>query len=133
MERFGCSPKDIRELRAMAIEGKVVQVHAQVSHKSKIAKEDFVQALACFLIGAEQFSYFGAGKDWNGYSTAWKDGDQIHDKVLRRWLKVNCVLLYSWIFFFKMKSPLRYSPPSSCHRTGANTNALLVLPWVLLK
>jgi hypothetical protein len=37
-------------------------------------------AVACFLVGANEGSYFGAGNGWNGYD---------HDNVMTTWLKVS--------------------------------------------
>ena len=75
IERFGCSAGNIKTLLSLSAAGKLAQVHAQYADTNVAT---FNSSLACFLIGAGEHSYYGAGGGWNG------DG---HDSVMTSWLK----------------------------------------------
>ena len=75
IERFGCSVGNIKTLMGLASSGKLAQVHAQYADTNVAT---FNSSLACFLVAAGEYSYYGAGGGW--------EGDE-HDSVMTSWLK----------------------------------------------
>jgi hypothetical protein len=74
IERFGCAVKNIAQLQELTAEGYLVQVHAQ----SATSEANLQACVACFLVGANEGAYFGAGNGWEGYD---------HDNDMTSWLK----------------------------------------------
>lgn len=62
IERFGCAVNNIAQLAELTSEGFLVQVHAQ----SATSAASLQQCVACFLVGANEGAYFGAGNGWEG-------------------------------------------------------------------